>query len=110
MLKKRYICLHEDTLEVDPLRQQDISEMLPDAWLKACLQRTCSYVPSLLSHLPRFMEIVQGSCGCIVVRTWAQSPEFGSEFDSATQQARCFPQNLSLLIYNMGAPFLPKGL
>lgn len=110
VLKKRHICLEEGTLEADPLSQQDTSEMLLDAWLKACLQRICSYVSSLLSYLPCVMETFQGSWGCTVVRAWARSTESGLEFDSATQQTRCFPQDLSLLTYSMGGPFLPRGL
>lgn len=37
VLEKRCSCLDESTLEGDPLSQQDISEVLFDAWLKACL-------------------------------------------------------------------------
>lgn len=36
--------LRQGTLEADSLKQQGISEMLLDVWLKACLQRICSDV------------------------------------------------------------------
>lgn len=67
---KRHICLEEGTSEAEPLSQQDTSEMLLDAWLKACLQRICSYASSLLSYLPCFMETFQGSWGCIIYCFW----------------------------------------
>lgn len=64
MLELGYICLDEGTLKGDPLlNRQDMSEMLLDAWLKAYLQRICSYVPSLILYLPYSTETLQGIWG-----------------------------------------------
>lgn len=84
--------------------------MFLNGWLEACLQRICYCVPSLPSYLPCSMETFKGSWGCAITRVWAWRPGSGLEFGSATQQARCFPQNLSLLIYNMEGLFLPRNL
>lgn len=56
VLEKRCTCLREGTLEGDPLSQQDISEMLFDAWLKGLSVKgllLCSLPPLVFASFKR---------------------------------------------------------